>query len=163
MGTLWNSDLFLRQLFKFFINHVFKNPSSYLTFKIKDSFHIYNSYVYLVKIYDDMEVFFKFGIASNGIDRRFSEKSLNGYSFEIVDSIESNWYDATYIEKNNINMFEKYVGCDLFSYRAARVDGVVQRLYPFKTPAPKRPTSIPPAPWFVVVVVSVSVVVDIVL
>lgn len=64
--------------------------------------------VYLVRLSGNGETFYKVGIATNGIIHRFPKSKRGGYSIEIVDSINTNWYDATYIEKRNLNRFEPY-------------------------------------------------------
>jgi len=50
---------------------------------------------YILKCYNDSETFYKFGITSNSVKRRYSHKKQMPYNFEIIREVFS--YDLSYI------------------------------------------------------------------
>jgi hypothetical protein len=65
--------------------------------------------VYTIKLYNDDEVFYKIGITKQSVKKRFSKENKT-YSYDIIDIIKTNLYDAVYIEKRKHmeNYMHKY-------------------------------------------------------
>lgn len=56
-----------------------------------------NAIVYIVKIYNDNEFFYKIGITTRTVEARF--KNCIPYKYECINTINTNLYDAIYIEQ----------------------------------------------------------------
>lgn len=70
--------------------------------------------VYKIKIYDSKEVFYKIGITTKTIEQRF--RGCLPYEYNILEVIETNLYDAIYIENklHKINKIHHYKPNKLF-------------------------------------------------
>ena len=66
--------------------------------KMKDKWTNQKSNVYILKLYDELETFYKVGITKNSIKKRFSSKIALPYSYDIISLTEMSLYDAVYFE-----------------------------------------------------------------
>ena len=77
--------------------------------KNKSNWSKVKCYVYLLKMYADDEVFYKFGITTNINNRIKSINRDSGYLVDLLCKYETTKYDAIFIEKYNLERFEKYI------------------------------------------------------
>lgn len=63
---------------------------------------------YVLKCYDDEEVFYKLGITSRTVKQRYAQKSAMPYNYEIINSIQSDALTIWNIEKIFMKQLEKY-------------------------------------------------------
>lgn len=69
-----------------------------------------NSKVYFIEFFDDNEHFYKIGVTTKKVNQRFSGvKQI--YNYNIIKTIDTNLYDAIYIEKklHDLNFDNKYI------------------------------------------------------
>jgi hypothetical protein len=66
--------------------------------KMKDEWIKKECVVYLIRLYDENENFYKVGITKNKINKRFDSKISMPYNYEIIKIIKTNLYDAVHIE-----------------------------------------------------------------
>lgn len=84
-----------------------------------DKIDLYKStivFVYMFRFYKGDESFYKIGITKNLKKRFNSYRSNVGYITELIDSYETNLYDAIYIELKNLDRYKeyKYIPQDIF-------------------------------------------------
>lgn len=79
--------------------------------KCNETYYMKESFLYLIKIYNEHESFLKIGIAHNIKDRIRKYKLIKGYKTEVLKSvIYDNRYESTYFEKNihrNFKIFKE--------------------------------------------------------
>lgn len=77
----------------------------------KESLKMIDAKVYIIRCYNDTEMFYKIGYTKYDVDRRFKDKSLMPYQYDIVNIIETNVYDAI-VEERKLHMVN-----DRYSYK----------------------------------------------
>lgn len=64
--------------------------------------------LYIIKCFDDDESFFKIGITSRGLNRRFSSNKYIKYNYESLYEAYINLYDAAVIESKLHKLYERH-------------------------------------------------------
>lgn len=92
------------------------------------------AYVYVMHFYNDEVSFYKIGISTNPKSRR-SHLLINGYEIDILYTIETNKYDATYIENSLHSIHSKYSYMPKFKRRDGHTEcfsyihfGIIERM-----------------------------------
>lgn len=76
--------------------------------------------VYIIKCFNDTEVFYKIGITKNSVKKRFENNVAMPYSYEVVDTINTNLYDAVNLEYELHNKFLDYKYIPLIKFDGFR-------------------------------------------
>lgn len=74
----------------------------------KDSWVEQSGELYFIRCYSDDENFLKVGVTRKTIEQRFSGANLP-YSYEIIDSIEDNFYNIVKLEKKLLGEIDKFL------------------------------------------------------
>jgi hypothetical protein len=76
----------------------------------KDSWILKNAMVYTIRCWNDKEEFFKIGLTTKELKRRFGSVRDMPYKYELIKSEKLNLYEAVYREKelHNINKDNQY-------------------------------------------------------
>lgn len=95
------------------INNTYYNPTN--AEKNKEKWSGISSSVYIIKMYNKEETFYKIGITSNNIAKRFRKHDLE-YSYEIVSQTFMSLYEAVLLEHklHIINKSNKYIPVNRF-------------------------------------------------
>lgn len=84
--------------------------------KNKEKWQSKSSNLYLVRFWNDSEIFFKIGITSQSLERRF-RKSDTEYSYEVIKFIPMSLYDAVVLEQSLLEKHKKYKYTPLIKFR----------------------------------------------
>lgn len=74
----------------------------------KEKFINIKANVYIIKCYNDNEIFYKIGITTRMLKERFCNTQLMPYNYDIVDIIETNMYDGIYKERELHEINKEY-------------------------------------------------------
>lgn len=84
---------------------------------IKEQHPNTNGYLYVIKVYDKEEIFYKVGISKRNLRKRFAEIKSCGYNVEVTYSCKLKLLDAFYKEQYFLDLFQE------FSYTPLRYFG----------------------------------------
>lgn len=95
------------------------NGWNYTTFKNQCSKYDDNAIFYVIKCYDEEEQFYKIGITSRSIQKRYGTKREMPYKYEIIQEIKTNSLIAFKLEKFFLKKSKNFKYCPKIHFRGA--------------------------------------------